>query len=991
MPTDTTEAGLEALIVRDLVARGYAEGDPADYDRQFCVDLAELTRFLEATQPLAAAALALGEDGATRRAFLARLSKEIDKRGTIDVLRKGVAHNAHKIELYYGAASAENAGATARHALNRFAVTRQLRYSRTETGRALDLGLFVNGLPVATFELKNNLTNQTTADAVAQYQQTRDPAEPLFRLGRCAVHLALDEGDVMMCTHLRGKASWFLPFNKGRDGGPGNPNNAAGLRTAYLWQDVLAPASLCDIVEHYAQIVEGKDRKTGKTTRSQIFPRYHQLDAVRKLLADAGEKGAGQRYLVQHSAGSGKSKTIAWLIHQMIDLRGADGRAVFDGIVMITDRVILDRQMSREIAQFAQVGSNVGHARGSEALSSLIDAGKKVIVATVQTFPFVLKKLGDEHRGRRFAVVIDEAHSSQGGRTAGALNAALSDAGGETDPAADPEDVVNAALEARMRSRKMMDNASYFAFTATPKNKTLEMFGEAFGRGDGATGHRPFHAYTMKQAIGEGFILDVLRSYTPVKSYYKLVKTTEEDPEYDVKRAGKKLRRYVEGHEHAVRLKAEIMVDHFHAQVLARQKVGGRARAMVVCGSIERAIQYFHAISDYLKERRSGARAVVAFSGEHFDAITGQKETEGSLNGFASSKIADNVREEPYRFLVCADKFQTGYDEPLLHTMYVDKPLSGIKAVQTLSRLNRAHPQKHDVFVLDFQNDVEAIQLSFDDYYRTTILSEETDPNKLHDLQGDLDASGVYGPEHVEAVVAAFLAGEKREAFEGVLGACRDVYVDALDEDGQVKFKGDAKSFVRTYEFLSSILPYANADWERRSIFLNLLIPLLPSPVEEDLSRGILDAIDMDSYRAEKRAALSVEPTDADGEIGPVPVASGGAKAEPELDRLSAILSGFNEQFGTLFEDGDRILRQLTQDVRPAVQADKAYLNAQANTPTAARREGENAVLKQVLASLKDGNAFYQQYTENPAFKRWVDDYALRPVPGGGGAGAAAG
>ena len=980
--TDTSEAGLEALIVRDMTARGYVEGDPADYDRQFCLDLAELTRFLEATQPDTAKALALHDDNATRRAFLVRLDKEIEKRGVVDVLRRGVAHNAHKVTLYYGAASPENAKATALHAKNRFAVTRQLKYSRTDTGRALDMGLFVNGLPVATFELKNNLTNQTAADAAAQYRQTRDPKEQLFRLGRCAVHFAVDENEVQMCTHLRGKGSWFLPFNKGRHGGPGNPTPPppGGLRTAYLWRDVLAPASLCDIVEHFAQIVEEQDRKTGKKSRKQIFPRYHQLDAVRRLLADAKANGAGKRYLIQHSAGSGKSKTIAWLIHQMIDLRGGDGKAVFDQIVMITDRVILDKQMSDEIRQFAQVGSVVGHARGSEKLSGLIDSGKKVIVATVQTFPFVLKKLGDEHRNRRFAVVIDEAHSSQGGRTAAALNEALSDAGEEAG--ADPEDVVNAALEARMRSRKMMENASYFAFTATPKNKTLEMFGEAYPRDDGETGHKPFHGYTMKQAIGEGFILDVLKSYTPVKSYYKLVKTTEDDPEYDVKKAGKKLRRYVEGHDHAVRLKAEIMVDHFHEQVMAAGKIGGKARAMVVCGSIERAIQYFHAISTYLKERKSGARAIVAFSGEHFDPATGQKETEGSLNGFAPSKIADNVREEPYRFLVCADKFQTGYDEPLLHTMYVDKPLSGIKAVQTLSRLNRAHPQKHDVFVLDFQNDAETIQLSFDDYYRTTILSEETDPNKLHDLQSDLDASGVYGPEHVEAVVSKFLAGEEREAFEDVLEACRDVYIDELDEDGQVKFKGDAKSFVRTYEFLASVLPYTNAEWEKRSIFLNLLISKLPSPKEEDLSKGILEAIDMDSYRAEKKAALSVELTDEDAEIGAVPVAQGGSKPEPELDRLSAILSNFNEQFGTLFEDGDRILRQLTEDVRPAVQADKAYQNALANTPAAARREGERAVRDQVLASLKDGNAFYQQYTENPAFKRWVDDYALRPAGG---------
>ena len=945
--TDTSEGGLEALIVRDMVDRGCAEGDPANYDRQFCVDLAELGRFLKATQPQVAEALQMADDTPTRRAFLVRLASEAENKGVVHVLRHGVRHHAHHVTLYYGAASADNAKATAQHAQNRFAVTRQLRYSRTDTGKALDLGLFVNGLPLATFELKNNLTKQTTADAVEQYKRDRDPKEPLFRMGRCAVHFALDEETVMMCTHLRGRKSWFLPFNVGRDGGPGNPVREGSQRTGYLWQDVLAPASLGDIVEHYAQIVEEKDPKTGKKNRKQIFPRYHQLDAVRKLLADAAEKGAGQRYLIQHSAGSGKSKTIAWLIHQLIDLTGADGKNVFDQIVMITDRVILDDQMAKEIQQFAQIGSNVGHARGSDKLASLLDRGKKVIVATVQTFPFLLKKLaegaGGDFKGRKFAIVIDEAHSSQGGKTAASLNAALSE--GDIEAAAeDDEDLVNAALESRMKSRKLMETASYFAFTATPKNKTLEMFGLPYQRDDGETGHRPFHCYTMKQAIGEHFILDVLEHYTPVKSYYKLVKTTEDDPEFDVKKAGKKLKRYVEGHDHAIRLKAEIMVDHFHEQVLSKGKIGGEARAMVVCGSIERAIQYFHAISKYLTERKSPAKAIVAFSGEHFDPATGDKETEGSLNGFASSKIADNIAEDPYRFLVCADKFQTGYDEPLLHTMYVDKPLSGIKAVQTLSRLNRAHPDKREVFVLDFQNDAEVIAASFDDYYRTTILSEETDPNKLHDLQAKLDGSGVYGPEHMDAVVAAFLDGKSRETFEDILEACREVYSDDLDEDGQVKFKGGAKSFVRTYDFLSTILPYTNVEWEKRSIFLTLLVPKLPSPVEEDLSKGILESIDMDSYRAEKNALMAIQLNDADAEIGPVPVQQGGSKPEPELDRLSSILSTFNEQFGTLFDDGDRILRQIAEEARPTVQADQAFQNAKANTPEAARREGERAV-----------------------------------------------
>ena len=407
-----------------------------------------------------------------------------------------------------------------------------------------------------------------------------------------------------------------------------------------------------------------------------------------------------------------------------------------------------------------------------------------------------------------------------------------------------------------MAAKKMLPNASYFAFTATPKNKTLEMFGTPYLDGNERK-FRPFHSYTMKQAIDEGFICDVLKSYTPVNSYYKLVKTIEDDPEFDSKRAKKKLRRYVESHSHAIELKAEIMVDHFLEQVIALNKIGGQARAMVVCGSIERAIQYFHAMSAYLKDIKSEYRAIVAFSGE--PEYKGQKVTEASLNGFPSREIADQIQEDPYRFLICADKFQTGYDEPLLHTMYVDKTLSGVKAVQTLSRLNRAHPKKHDTFVLDFQNDVDAIQKAFEPYYRTTILSQETDPNKLHDLKTDLDAAQVYSQEQIDDLVAKYLTGADRDQLDPILDACVAVYNEQLDEDGQVRFKGKAKTFIRAYGFLSAILPFTNADWEKLSIFLNFLVPKLPAPKEEDLSKGILESIDMDSYRVEKKAAVRIQ------------------------------------------------------------------------------------------------------------------------------------
>jgi type I restriction enzyme R subunit len=525
-----------------------------------------------------------------------------------------------------------------------------------------------------------------------------------------------------------------------------------------------------------------------------------------------------------------------------------------------------------------------------------------------------------------------------------------------------------------MEAKKLLPNASYFAFTATPKNKTLEIFGAPEPQPDGKVRHRPFHSYTMKQAIQEGFILDGLKHYTPVMSYYKLVKKVEGDPEFDTKRAKKKLRRYVESHDHAIRLKGEIMVDHFHEQVLALKKIGGQARAMVVTTGIERAIQYYHAIRDYLAERKSPYRAIVAFSGEH--EYGGAKVSEASLNGFPSSKIADKIQEGPYRFLICADKFQTGYDEPLLHTMYVDKVLSGIKAVQTLSRLNRAHPQKHDVFVLDFMNDADTIQEAFADYYRTTILAEETDPNKLHDLKAALDGCQVYAPVQVDELVTLYLGGADRDRLDPILDACVAVYKERLDEDAQVEFKGKAKAFTRTYGFLASILPYTNAAWERLSIFLNFLISKLPAPVEEDLSKGILEAIDMDSYRVEKRAAMSIQLPDANAEIEPVPTAGGGHKPEPEIDRLSNILKAFNDQFGNIpWSDADRVHKLITQDIPSRVAADTAYQNAKKNSDRQnARIEHDKALARVMTAVLKDDTELFKQFMDNESFKRWLTD-----------------
>ena len=998
MTTDTSEAGLERLIGRALTGgpcdaptgeaagerpasygAGWICGDPQDYDRGSCVDLVQLAAFLRSTQPKVAEALDLGNDSPTRRQFLARLQGQISKRGTIDVIRKGVKHGPHNIDVFYGTPSAENEKAQLLYRQNRFSVTRQLRYSQDETALSLDLGLFINGLPIATFELKNSLTKQTVDDAVEQYKRDRNPREKLFELGRCLAHFAVDEHEVKFCTQLRGKASWFLPFNQGWNDGAGNPPNPNGLKTDYLWRQVLTRDSLTNIIENYAQIVESKDQKSGSKKRTQIWPRYHQLEVVRRLLDDASASGAGKTYLIQHSAGSGKSNSIAWLAHQLIGLE-RESETIFDSVIVVTDRKLLDQQIRDTIKQYAQVGSVVGHASTSANLRGLLQGGKRIVITTVQKFPFILNAIGNEHRGRRFAIIIDEAHSSQGGRTSAAVSMALSENGSVEDEDETTEDKINRLME----SKKLLENASYFAFTATPKNKTLEIFGTK-GADDGEAKHRPFHAYTMKQAIQEGFIIDVIAHYTPVDSYYRLVKTVESDPEFDTKRAGKKLRRYVEDHDHAIRLKAEIMVDHFHEQV-AGQRIGGQARAMVVTSSIRRAVSYYVAIRDYLVERKSPYQAIVAFSGEHeFDD---GKVTESSMNGFSSTQIASTFQTDPYRFLVCADKFQTGYDEPLLHTMYVDKILSGVKAVQTLSRLNRAHPKKHDAFVLDFNNDAETIQNAFADYYRTTVLAEETDANRLHDLQATLDDAQVYSQAQVDELVELYLSGADREVLDPILDTCVEVYREELDEDQQVEFKGRAKAFLRSYGFLATILSYTYAEWEKRSIFLTFLVPKLPAPEEDDLSKGILDAIDMDSYRVEKQAVQEIQLADEDAEIDPVSTEGGGQKAEVEMDRLSKIIQDFNDHFGNIeWKDEHKIQQVIGVELPAKVAADTAYQNAMANSDKQnARIEHDKALQRAMNELLADHTELFKQYSDNESFKRWVSEMVFAATYKGGAA-----
>lgn len=963
--TDKTEKGFETLIVNWLVEQnGYEQGTNNDYSKEYAVDETRLFRFLNDTQPREMAKLGVNNSDQKKRQFLNRLSGEIAKRGIIDVLRNGVKAYPADLIMFYFTPTENNEKSKQMFEKNIFSVTRQLRYSIDASKLALDLCLFINGLPAVTIELKNHFTGQSTTDAVEQYKEDRDPRDTLFSFKRCMVHFAVDDQTVMFCTKLAGKGSWFLPFNKGYNDGAGNPPNPNGIMTDYLWKDILTKWKLSRIIENYAQVVVDEDPDTKKKTVKQIWPRYHQLDCVEKLLTDVKQNGVGKRYLIQHSAGSGKSNSIAWLAHQLIGLE-QDGHPMIDSVIVVTDRRILDKQIRDTIKQFMQVKNTVVWAQHSRDLKKAIQDGKRIIITTVEKFPYISQEIGQEHINNHFAIIIDEAHSGQSGRNSANMNLALS--GMASDNEMDNEDKINAIVE----GRKLVKTASYFAFTATPKNKTEEVFGTPYEE-DGEIKHRPFHVYTMKQAIQEGFILDVLKNYTAIDSWYKIAKKVEDDPMFDKKRAQKKLRSFVEGNPDVIAKKAAMMVDHFHEQIIAKKKLNGKSRAMVVTASIPRCIETYYAINKCLADRHSPYKAIIAFSGEC--KYNGQEPalTSAALNGFPDAKIPKEFKKDPYRLLVVADMFQTGFDEPLLQTMYVDKPLYDIAAVQTLSRLNRAAPGKDEVYVLDFANKTSTIQDAFSKFYRTTILSGETDPNKLYDLITLMESYQVYDNDDVEHVVDLFLGGAERDRLDPLLDPCVATY-DELEMDDQIKFKSSAKSFVRTYGFLGSILPYGNVDWEKLSIFLNLLIPKLPSPREDDLSEGILSTIDLDSYRNEAREVVAIKLEDEDAEIAPVPAGKVGHIVEPELDPLSKIIMDFNDMFGNIqWNDADNVQRQILQ-IPAMVSRDEKYRNAMKNSDEQeARTESERALQKVIFSIMADNMELFKQFQDNPSFKKWL-------------------
>lgn len=918
MVSNTKEVALEQAIQRRLTGLTTEElagqpapdghgpfrlGLPCDFDAEYALDTRLFWEFLETTQGKELAKLKARNPGDWQRKILERFDRLIKKNGVLHLLKKGLAVDDAFFALMYPVPLASSAAKVHEDfAANIFSVTRQVRYSQTKPGEEIDMVLFVNGLPLITIELKNAWTGQTARyHGQKQYRDGRDATQPLLQFGRALVHMAVDTDEVFMTTKLAGPATYFLPFNKGHNEGEGNPPNPNGHKTAYLWEEVFIKESLAGIIQHFV-LLEGKitDPLAKKTL---IFPRYHQLEVVRRLLAHAATTGVGHSYLIQHSAGSGKSNSITWTAYQLIEtyptkagIPGAKGldQPLFDSVIVVTDRRLLDKQLRDNIKDFSEVKNIVAPALRSADLKSALENGKKIIITTIQKFPFIIEGIADLS-DKRFAVIIDEAHSGQSGSAHDNMNRAMG--AGDQDPDEnDPQDRILAA----MQSRKMRGNASYFAFTATPKNTTLEKFGE--GQADGS--FKPFHLYSMKQALEEGFILNVLANYTTYKSYYEIQKSIADNPLFDTTKAQKKLRAYVERSQQTINTKAEIMLDHFIEHVVTPKKLRGQAKGMIVTQNIEAAIRYYKAVTKLLADRGNPFKALIAFSGEK--VVDGVTYTESEMNGFPDADTRDRFDEEDYRLLVVANKYLTGFDQPKLTTMYVDKKLQYVLAVQALSRLNRSSPKlgkrTEDLFILDFFNDVDDIKAAFDPFYTVTTLSSATDVNVLHELKGSLDQAGVYEWQEVEEFVTRYFAGEDAQTLSPLIDEAADRFNQQLElaDKDKIDFKIKARQFVKIYGQMASIMPFEVIEWEKLFWFVKFLVPKLKiKDPNQDALDELLEAVDLSSYGLERtKLNHSIDLDEWPTELDPQnPNPRGFREGDPELDPLDEIIRSFNERW----------------------------------------------------------------------------------------------
>ena len=971
-----------ATQYRTETGHGYQLGWPSSFDREFAIDQEKFWGFLNSTQ---ADELAKIKDQPNwERLLLERLNKKILKEGIVKVLKSGLDINdAHFTLLYSQPYNDLNPEVGELFERNVFSVTRQVHYSEADPMLSVDMVLFINGVAISTIELKNAWTGQTTWHAMKQYREDRDPNEPLFKFGRCLVHFAVDTDEVYMTTRLAGKSTHFLPFNKGHNHGKGNPPNRGGHRTNYLWNEVLTRQSLTSIIEHFAKLVEEKDPKTKKVSRTLYFPRYHQLEVVRQLLADARDEGVGQTYLIQHSAGSGKSNSLTWLAYQLIELYkpGAD-HPLFDSVVVVTDRRVLDKQLRNNIKLFSELKNIVAPAMSAQELKTSLEQGKKIIITTIQKFPFIVDGI-DDLSDKTFAVIIDEAHSSQSGTAADNLNKSL----GEVE---DEDEVQDIILET-MKRRKMRKNASYFAFTATPKNATLERFGTKTADGKFV----PFHLYSMKQAIEEGFILDVLANYTTYQSYYEIEKSIRENPLFDTVKAQKKLRAYVEGHKETIAVKAEIMVDHFLAQVVAPRKLKGKAKGMVVTRNIETAIRYFFAVRDALKQAHAPFKAMIAFSGKKM--VDGVEYTEDSINGFPSKDIEDNFDSDDYRLLVVANKYLTGFDQPKLSTMYVDKKLQGVLAVQALSRLNRsAHAlgkRKEDLFVLDFFNTTEDIKKAFDPFYTATSLSKATDVNVLHDIKEKLDEVGVYDWPEVEQFNALYFSNADAERLSPIIDTCVARFDEELelDDEDKADFKIKAKQFVKIYAQLASIMSFEIVEWEKLHWFLKFLVPKLKiKDKDKDALDELLNSVDLSTYGLErKKLGVSIGLDSSESEVEPQnPNVRGVHGGDGPKDPLDEIVQAFNQRWFAGWEATPEEQRvKFINIARHVVNHPNYQSQVVDNQDEQNRRLALEKIISQAIGQERKRELdLYKRYASDPEFKRAFDASIMRMLAAGIGA-----
>jgi len=983
-PVELAEKGFEEYAEGRLIKGGYLKGDPADYHKEYAIDTRMLFDFLEDTQPKKIQKFKEACKSQYRDKILYRLNQELAQRGTVDVLRHGIKDYTASLDLaYFKPASGLNPEMVELYSKNRVSVTRQVRYSAGNEN-SVDMVIFINGLPVAVIELKNAFTGQSYEDAIRQYRKDRSPHELLFQFKkRAVVCFAVDTDEAYMTTRIAGEGTSFLPFNRGCGGGKGNPANPGGLKTDYLWDEVLQKDSLLDIFQKFIFLKkeEQKDHKGKKIIKETlIFPRYHQLDAVRKLEQDAREKGAGQNYLIQHSAGSGKTNTISWLAHHLANLHDSKDGPVFDTGVVITDRRVLDKQLQDSIYQLEHKHGVVQKIdRDSNQLAEALRGGARIIVSTLQKFPFILDKAAELEK-RRYAVIIDEAHSSTAGESMGALKEVLSAESLEEaqrldeeaeEKQGDPDEKILDTL----KKRGPQKNISFFAFTATPKAKTLELFGT---RGPDSL-PRPFHLYSMRQAIEEGFILDVLQNYVTYETYFKIAKKIEDDPAFDKAKATKALTRFVSLHPHNIAQKTEIMVEHFRC--VTRHKIGGRAKAMVVTSSRLHAVRYKLAFDDYIQKKGyRDLKTLVAFTGTVKDG--GIDYTEPQMNGFKETELPARFDTGEYQVLLVAEKYQTGFDQPLLHTMYVDKNLSGLKAVQTLSRLNRTYPGKVDTFILDFVNRAEDIQEAFRSYYEKTTVEETTDPNIVYDLQAQLDARGVYLKEEVEEFARLYYkSGEKKSSRAAArMNSLVDAGVErfkALAEEGKEDFKSRVGKFTRLYSFLLQITPFEDVELFRLYLYLTYLLKKLSN--DKAGSIDLTDKVALEYYTTKKTFAgnLSLSPGGNDAPLPPPRFAGSGVKEE-QVEYLSTIIEKLNQRFGSDFTPADRLSsEQIKEDF---TRDDEMVTKAKNNSMDDFRYAFQKAFMGKVVERMGQNERFFMKILDDGQFAGYLMDLMLAEV-----------